>query len=247
MNQLRRRVLPLVISAAALTLLVGCGDAVDTATDRPAASASASVEPTPTASPSTTPSATPTTTPSTSPTTTSSPSAAAGVPGFLLGTDLPKHPTSAWFAGKVTAGMPEFGPFCVEDALKTQQKVWHRQFGTEFDTNATQVVVRLDSEDDAIAFLDVLVHGAALCAEDWLTGFPGGKSDSKDYGAPSANTHVYGVYTSVPESEDGAHLYGIGRDDNLVTVVSWGQMGNLDDAPVSAFKQTILTAVAKLA
>jgi hypothetical protein len=173
--------------------------------------------------------------------------APATVPGFLAGTDLPKHPTSDWFAGKVTAGMPEFGPFCVENALKTQKTLWHRQFGTEFDTNATQVVVRLANEEDAIAFLDVLAHGAALCAEDWLTGFPDGKADSKDYGAPSANTHVYGVWTSVPESEDGAHLYGIGRDGALVTVVSWGQMGNLDDAPVTAFKKTIQTAVDKLA
>ncbi len=226
---MRRRSLSLLISAATLAVLAACGD--DTVDQAAPADAPSTIS-TPSAQPSAEPSAQPSVKPT---------------PGFIAGTDMPKHPTSAWFAGKVTAGQPEFGPFCVEDALKTQTKVWHRQFGTEFDTNGSQVVVRLDSEEDAIAFMDVLAHGAALCAEDWLTGFPGGSSDGKDYGAPSATTHVYGVHTSVPESEDGAHLYGIGRNGTLVTVVAWSQMGNLSDAPVEAFEQTILTAAEKLA
>ncbi len=237
----------LILAALAVAFLAACGnDTADQAADAPPAATS-----TPTAAPSaeltSKPTAQPTVKPTTAPTAkpTATPTAGA-VPGFIAGTDLPKHPTSDWFAGKVTAGMPEFGPFCVEDALKTQKKLWHRQFGTEFDTNASQVVVQLDSEDDAIAFMDVLSHGAALCAEDWLQGFPDGSSDSKDYGAPSATTHVYGVHTSVPESEDGAHLYGIGRDGVFVTVVQWAQMGNLSDAPVEAFNKTITTAVAKL-
>jgi hypothetical protein len=229
---MKLRTTTLILTGLAVASLSACGnDAADQAADPPPA-----VTATPTSTPTVTPTATssPTTTPS-------------RVPGFLAGTDLPPHPTSAWFAGKITAGQPEFGPFCVEDALKTQKAIWHRQFGTEFDTNGSQVVVRLDSEEDAEAFMDVLSHGAALCAEDWLQGFPEGRSDSEDYGAPSADTHVYGVYTSVPESEDGAHLYGIGRDGVYVTVVAWSQMGNLSDAPVQAFEKTILTAVEKLA
>jgi hypothetical protein len=235
---LYRRTLP--IALAAVALLAACGnDTVDQAgpADLPVATPTSTPEPTTTSTPE------PTTTPSA---TASSTPTATAIPGFVAGTDLPKHPTSDWFAGKVTAGMPEFGPFCVENALKTEKHLWHRQFGTEFDTNATQVVVRLDSEADAVAFVDMLSHGAALCAEDWLTGFPDGSAEGKDYGAPSASTHVYGVHTSVPESEDGAHLYGIGRDGTLVTVVSWGQMGSLKDAPVDAFEQTIQTAVEKL-
>lgn len=241
----RRRTLSFLMGAVALVVLSGCGnDTVEQA--GPADLAAATGTPTP--SPSATIPGAPTATPSATAVPTSAPSTttAATVPGFIEGTDLPKHPTSAWFAGKVTAGQPEFGPFCVEDALKTQQRLWHRQFGTEFDTNGSQVVVRLDSVADAEAFMDVLSHGAALCAENWVSGFPEGTSDSEDYGAPSATTHVYGVYTSVPESEDGAHLYGIGRDGALVTVVQWSQMGNLDDAPVEAFRTTITTAVQKL-
>lgn len=233
----------LILAAVAVAMLTACGsDAATQAADAPpAATSTPSADPSPSAEPSARPTTTssPTAKPSSTPTT--------SIPGFLTGTDMPKHPSSAWFAGKVTAGMPEFGPFCVEDALKTQKQLWHRQFGTEFDTNGSQVVVKTASVADAEAFLDVLAHGAALCAEDWLQGFPEGKSDSKDYGAPSANTHVYGVYTSVPESEDGVHLYGIGRDGVYVTVVAWSQMGNLSDAPVKAFEKTLLTAVDKLA
>ncbi|MEU6893562.1 hypothetical protein ABZ934_17520 [Streptomyces sp. NPDC046557] len=43
------------------------------------------------------------------------------------------------------------------------------------------------------------------------------------------------------------HLYGIGRDGATVTVVKWGRMGTLADAPVAAFKKTTATAVNKLA
>lgn len=251
----------LILAAVAVAMLTACGsDAATQAADAPPAatstpSAEPSAEPSPSSDPSAEPSPGSTGTPTAPPTGTSSPSPSAkpssippaSIPGFLAGTDMPKHPSSAWFAGKVTAGMPEFGPFCVEDALKTQKQLWHRQFGTEFDTNGSQVVVKTASVADAEAFMDVLAHGAALCAEDWLQGFPEGKSDSKDYGAPTANTRVYGVYTSVPESEDGAHLYGIGRDGVYVTVVAWSQMGNLSDAPVKAFEETLLTAVDKLA
>lgn len=234
----RKRFATMIAAGLTVLALAACGQD-DQDTVLPGGSGAPTAAPSSAPPASATPTAAPTDAPSTEPSTQT-------VPEFLAGTDLPKHPTSAWFAQKVTAGHPEFGAFCVEDALKTQKTLWHRQYGTEFDTNATQVVVRLGSADEATAFMDVLAHGAALCAENWLEGFPGGTSDSKDYGAPTADTHVYGVWTSVPESEDGVHLFGIGRSGALVTVVRWGQMGNLNDAPVKAFEQTVTTAVEKL-
>lgn len=256
----------LLLSTLTLTTLAACGDdTADQATDLPAAP-SATQSATPFASPTTSPTAaaavaattTPTRTPAATPSASASapPTASAtaspttaptAIPGFLAGTDLPKHPTSPWFAGKVTAGLPEFAPFCLENALPKAGKVWHRSFGTEFDTHATQVTVRADSTAAAEALVDALSHAAALCAEDWLAENPEGTADDKDYGAPNAATHVYGVHTSLPESEPGVHLYGIGRDGLLVTVVQWAQMGNLSQAPVTAFKATATTAVDKLA
>ncbi|BBC29319.1 uncharacterized protein SGFS_006130 [Streptomyces graminofaciens] len=41
-------------------------------------------------------------------------------------------------------------------------------------------------------------------------------------------------------------LLSVGRDGRMVTVVDWGQMGDVEDAPVKAFKKTTTAAVNKL-
>ncbi|MFJ9077968.1 hypothetical protein ACIRO3_22370 [Streptomyces sp. NPDC102278] len=173
--------------------------------------------------------------------------AAAAAPGFLSGTDLPPHPSSPWYAGKVTKGLPESAPFCLEGALPAAGS-WHRAFGTDYDTGATQISVRTASNAAAAKLTTALERKVAACAADWLRTTPGGTASWQDYGKlpVEEGAHVYGVHTSVPDSEPGVHLYGIGRDGVTVTVVKWGQMGHLGDAPVPAFKKTTTTAVNKL-
>ncbi|MEV6573376.1 hypothetical protein [Streptomyces sp. NPDC051577] len=173
--------------------------------------------------------------------------AAAAAPGFLSGTDLPPHPSSPWYAGKVTKGLPESAPFCLEGALPAAGS-WHRAFGTDYDTGATQISVRTASNAAAAKLATALERKVAACAADWLRTTPGGTASWQDYGklAVEEGAHVYGVHTSVPDSEPGVHLYGIGRDGVTVTVVKWGQMGHLGDTPVPAFKKTTTTAVNKL-
>ncbi|MEU9799868.1 hypothetical protein [Streptomyces sp. NPDC051000] len=173
--------------------------------------------------------------------------AAAAAPGFLSGTDLPPHPSSPWYAGKVTKGLPESAPFCLEGALPAAGS-WHRAFGTDYDTGATQISVRTASNAAAAKLATALERKVAACAADWLRTTPGGTASWQDYGKlpVEEGAHVYGVHTSVPDSEPGVHLYGIGRDGVTVTVVKWGQMGHLGDAPVPAFKKTTTTAVNKL-
>ncbi|MFE2524908.1 hypothetical protein ACFXEL_11790 [Streptomyces sp. NPDC059382] len=173
--------------------------------------------------------------------------AAAAAPGFLGGTDLPPHPSSPWYAGKVTKGLPEFAPFCLEGVLPASGS-WHRDFGTDYDTGATQISVRTASNAAAAKLATALERKVAACAADWLRTTPGGTASWQDYGKlpVEEGAHVYGVHTSVPDSEPGVHLYGIGRDGVTVTVVKWGRMGDLADAPVPAFKKTTTTAVNKL-
>ncbi|MEV6649643.1 hypothetical protein [Streptomyces sp. NPDC051219] len=173
--------------------------------------------------------------------------AAATAPGFIKGTDLPPHPTSPWFAGKVTRGLPEFLPFCL-DGVVPSKGAWHRSFGTEFDTGASQISVRASSPTAAGKLAAAVEKAVAGCAADWLRETPGGTASWQDYGPVRVEegAHVYGVHTSVPESEPGVHLYGIGRDGSTVTVVHWSQMGHLGDAPVTRFKKTTTTAVNKL-
>ncbi|MGW0389607.1 hypothetical protein ACWDYJ_01675 [Streptomyces sp. NPDC003042] len=179
--------------------------------------------------------------------TASTTAAAAAAPGFINGTDLPPHPSSPWYTGKVTQGLPENAPFCLEGVLPTAGS-WHRSFGTEFDTGAVQISVRSASGSAAARLAATLERKVAACAADWLRTTPGGTASWQDYGTLSVEegAHVYGVHTSMPESEPGVHLYGIGRDGSTVTVVKWGQMGHLTDAPVPAFQKTTTTAVRKL-
>ncbi len=59
--------------------------------------------------------------------------------------------------------------------------------------------------------------------------------------------HVYSIDTSYPEiGSTGIGLYSVGRDGRTVTAVEWGQLGDLDGAPLEGFKKTTRTAVAKL-
>ncbi|HEV7626856.1 MAG TPA: hypothetical protein VGO89_10175 [Streptomyces sp.] len=168
-------------------------------------------------------------------------------PGFLAPSDLPPHSSSSWWAGKVTAGLPDPEPFCLEGELPAG-KSHHRQFHTDLDTNATQVSVTAASATAAGKLARSLEKTVAGCAADWLRGTPGGTASWQDYGAVAAGNgaHVYGVHTSIPDSEPGVHLFGVGRDGKTVTVVRWAEIGNLGQAPVSDFKRTTRTAVNKL-
>jgi hypothetical protein len=186
----------------------------------------------------------------------SSPGAAAGgaagagakarVPGFLAAGDLPPHPSSAWWAGEVTAGLPE-EPFCLDGALRAARS-HHRAFHTDLDTNATQIAVTSPSNAAASRLAASLRASVAACAADWLRETPGGTASWEDYGglAVGGGAHVYGVHVSIPDSEPSVHLFGVGRDGKAVTVVRWGQMGDLGQAPVGDFKRTTRTAVQKL-
>ncbi|MFE5538047.1 hypothetical protein [Streptomyces sp. NPDC056492] len=173
---------------------------------------------------------------------------ALAAPGFLGAADLPPLAGSTWHAGKVTKGLPETAPFCLDGVLPAAGS-WHRQFGTDLDTGAVQVSVRSSSDAAAARLARSLERAVAGCAARWLREHPDGTAGSKDYGTlpVEEGAHVYGVHTSIPESEPGVHLFGIGRDGSTVTVVQWGRMGDLSDAPVAAFKRTTTTAVNRLA
>lgn len=181
-------------------------------------------------------------------TTTSATTAGAAAPGFLSGADLPPHPTSPWYAGQITPGLPESAPFCLEGVLPARGS-WHRAFGTEYDTGAVQISVRASSATAATQLATALERQVAACAADWLRAIPGGTASWQDHGRlpVEEGAHVYGVHTSVPDSEPGVHLYGIGRDGATVTVVQWGRMGDLSQAPVADFKKTTTRAVHRLA
>ncbi|MEE4593510.1 hypothetical protein V2J94_16695 [Streptomyces sp. DSM 41524] len=168
-------------------------------------------------------------------------------PGHLVPRELPPHPSSDWYASDVTKGLPETPPFCVEKTFPSAGAT-HRTFWTEYDTGATQIVVRTGTVDAARKLAAAAEKKIRNCAADWERQYPEGTASWRDYGALTAEdgAHVYGVHTSYPDSEPGIHLFGVGRDGRTVTVVTWGEMGGYDQAPLADFKRTATTAVVKL-
>ncbi|MGK5533553.1 hypothetical protein [Streptomyces sp. URMC 129] len=167
---------------------------------------------------------------------------------FLSAAQMPPHETG-WVADRPVAGLPEWPVFCFEEELPAEG-AWHRLFRTEYDTNGLQVVVETGDEETAAELADALTAAAADCAADWLRENPGSTAAWDDYGTVSApgtdGARVVGVHTAPPDAGTGVRLLGIGREGSRVTVVDWGQMGDLTDAPVAGFRTTVRTALGKL-
>ncbi|MET9553910.1 hypothetical protein [Streptomyces sp. NPDC006645] len=169
-------------------------------------------------------------------------------PGFLAAKDMPQAAGNFWIAGDITAGAPESDPFCLEKVLPATGTTWHRMFGTDLETEGAQVSVRATSDAAARKLAASAETAIAACAADWLRATPGGTASWQDYGRlpVEEGARVIGVATSVPDSGVNVRLLGIGRDGDTVTIVTWNQLGDLDRAPVAAFKKTTTTAVQKL-
>ncbi|NJQ03936.1 hypothetical protein [Streptomyces zingiberis] len=173
--------------------------------------------------------------------------AAVTAPAFLSAGELPPHWGSEWRALPPAAGLPETQPFCVAGLLP-RTGVWHREFTTEFETNARQITLRAESAAAARKLTATLERAFENCADRVTTEDPGASATGEDYGPIDVEdgAHVYGVGIARPESSTDRHLFGVGRDGRTVTVVSWGEMGKLDGAPVADFRDTTRTAVDKL-
>ncbi|EST37618.1 hypothetical protein N566_12065 [Streptomycetaceae bacterium MP113-05] len=173
----------------------------------------------------------------------------AAAPAFLAPDELPPHPSSPWHAGEVTAGLPEFGVFCLDEVLPAEGTS-HRQFWTEMDTSARQVSVRSATVKGARALATEAEESVRACAAAYEERYPGSEAELVDYGRVDVQegAHVYGVDTADPEGSGASdvHLFGVGRDGRTVTVVDWGQLGDLSHAPVDAFRTTTRTAVEEL-
>lgn len=175
------------------------------------------------------------------------PAGAAASPKFLSARQLPPHPSSPWYAGKVTSGVPDPVPFCYGQALPgaTSQ---YREFWTEFDTNATQVTVVERNVTRAKALAASLDKAVRTCAARTEQEDPDVTAKWKNYGSlpVEEGANVYGVHTAHAWGSSDIHLFSVGRDGRTVTVVHWGQMGNFQHAQVADFKKTTRTAVKKL-
>ncbi|WP_059008669.1 hypothetical protein [Streptomyces specialis] len=168
---------------------------------------------------------------------------------FLSASQLPPH-DGGWVADSPAAGLPETPVFCFGEELPADG-AWHREFRTDLDTGAVQVIVETGDAAEAAELADTLHEAAADCAADWLRENPGSAAAWDDYGTVSVRgtdgARIVGVHTAPPEAGMDVELFGIGRDGTRVTLVDWGQMGDLAHAPVADFRVTMRAALGKLA
>jgi hypothetical protein len=167
-------------------------------------------------------------------------------PAFLEPSELPPHPTSGWYAGDVTAGQPDPLPMCVGEALPSTAS--HRRYWTEYDTGALQVTVVERGPRQAREFAALLRRNLADCAREVMEEHPDITATQKYYGRLDVEegAHVYGVHTVAEWGASDIGLFSVGRDGRTVTFVQWGQMGTFAHAQVADFRDTTVTAVAKL-
>ncbi|MEV7909873.1 hypothetical protein [Streptomyces griseus] len=173
--------------------------------------------------------------------------APAPAPKFLSAGQLPASLTP-WTAGPVRQGLPEEGSVCTA-GIAPAAGTRHRDFRTELDTNARQTITVAATTARAKTLAAELRSALETCLDRLKEQDPGLEGEAFYQGRINVEegAHVYSIDTSYPEvGSTDIGLYSVGRDGRTVTVVEWGQLGELDGAPLEGFRKTTRTAVAKL-
>ncbi|MFJ8563167.1 hypothetical protein ACIRD0_38070 [Streptomyces microflavus] len=176
------------------------------------------------------------------------PAQAAAPPAFLAASQMPPSSTP-WTATQVFTGVPENGGVLCAPYKIPAQNTRYREFSTELDTNGVQVTTVARTEADAVKLADTLRGALAGCGSLLEQQNPGLQAVSASHGklAVEEGAWVYSLDTADPQiGISDIHLFSVGRDGRTVTLVRWGQMGDLEDAPLASFRTTTKTAVNKL-
>lgn len=173
---------------------------------------------------------------------------AAAQPAILAASQMPPSSTP-WTATQVFTGVPENGGVLCAPYKIPAQNTRYREFSTELDTNGVQVTTVARTEADAVKLVDTLREALGGCGPLLEQQNPGLQAVSASHGklAVEEGAWVYSLDTADPQiGISDIHLFSVGRDGRTVTLVRWGQMGDLKDAPLTAFRTTTKTAVNKL-
>ncbi|MGW1294096.1 hypothetical protein [Streptomyces sp. NPDC002533] len=175
------------------------------------------------------------------------PAPAPAQPKFLSTGQLPASHTP-WTAGPVRKGVPAEGTVCTTGIVPAAG-TRHRDFRTELDTNARQTITVAATTARAKKLAADLRSALETCLDRLKEQDPGLEGEAFYHGRINVEegAHVYSIDTSYPEvGSTDIGLFSVGRDGRAVTVVEWGQLGDLDGAPLDGFRKTTRTAVAKL-
>jgi hypothetical protein len=171
--------------------------------------------------------------------------AAPVAPAFLSASQLPAASTP-WHADAVRPGVAD--DFCTE-GVAPEANSRHREFRTDLDTTARQTITVAACEKKAKALAAKLRTAIEGCLDRLKEQNPTLEGEAFYHGRINVEegADLYSIDTS--DSEIGSTdiaLYSVGRDGKAVTVIAWGQLGELDGAPLNGFRTTTRTAVAKL-
>ncbi|WGP14172.1 hypothetical protein [Streptomyces sp. SH5] len=175
------------------------------------------------------------------------PAPAPAQPKFLSAGQLPASHTP-WTAGPVLRGVPVDGSVCTS-GIAPAAGTRHRDFRTELDTSARQTITVAATTARAKKLAADLRSAVETCLDRLKEQEPGLEGEALYQGRINVEegAHVYSIDTSYPEvGSTDIGLFSVGRDGRAVTVVEWGQLGELDGAPLKGFKKTTRSAVAKL-
>ncbi|MBW1604477.1 hypothetical protein JJV70_20695 [Streptomyces sp. JJ66] len=156
---------------------------------------------------------------------------------LLSAADMPPAET-AWRAGPVEQGAGG-DRFCVETLIPDAGSV-HRRFHTDLETGGNQIVHEAPSVREARKLTRELREAVENCAERYAKQYPEAEVNERDHG------RVHAIHTALPEFSHDVNMFGLARSGKRVTLVEWGRIGKLEDAPVRDFKRTLRTAVDKL-
>ncbi|MFJ4906808.1 hypothetical protein ACIQCR_15030 [Streptomyces sp. NPDC093249] len=173
--------------------------------------------------------------------------AVAAQPAFLSAAQMPPSLTP-WTAGPVVQGLPEYGVLCAPGVLPAAG-TRHREFRTELDTGGRQVTTVAPTEAEAVRLVGAVRTALAGCGKRVEQQEPDMEAVSRAHGTVAVEEGAYVYSLDTVDRQVGStdiHLFSVGRDGRTVTYVQWGQLGDLPDAPLTAFRDTTRTAVAKL-
>ncbi|MFJ6619202.1 hypothetical protein ACIQOW_16680 [Kitasatospora sp. NPDC091335] len=170
-------------------------------------------------------------------------------PGLIATTDLPPD-SLTWQVSSIGPGWKDDAPCLWNWAgpAVSEDRLFTANFMTSETAAATENVIVLPTEAEAVATLDSVRQYLAGCADRTRASSPTSVVTGYDHGTVDVEegATVGGVHLQKVPAWEGYRnfLYGVGRDGNTVAIVEWESNWTQPDVP--AFKETVRAAVNKL-
>lgn len=161
---------------------------------------------------------------------------------FLAKSDLPSASKyTPWSAQAKKAGLPKPMYTCISGIIPAG-KSEHVKFTSDMTAEVREIITVSKNKTEAKALASKLRSAITNC-DDKLSDVTGidriGSWKTQD------GLTLDAVYTAPPGSEYNFQLFAVGRDGRSVVVTTFADMGQKQDAPITAFTATAKKALQK--